>query len=561
MVKQENWQVEILQQGQRLESDLAPRLIGILLSCILFVFVLPFWLIFLILLAIVGTELVQIRLLRRFRERPARGLRNAIIANSMLGITLFCVPALLLWQHPEPLVQFLGLLSLIGALVNVTVMRSIHLPLGLLTSLPPGLALLSLPASQLIAWDLRYFALLALAGALVLLGYLYSALRQNNRMQRELIEAVRRTEAASADKTRLLRTMAHEIRTPLNTVLGHSQLLLGEDLPAAAKEHAAAIETASHHLRMLVEDVLDLASVSQQEITFRPLTAAIRQELEGFAAMRIPVPHGVQPEIELEIAREVPDFGRIDPILLRKCLANLAVVLLAELGPAARPRLALRCALAPGRQDRLRLTMSASDRAAADAAAAAPPPVEDDPGRNHGLPLSLVRSIAGVMGAEASLIRAPDLTVVGRIELPFVTVPEPPATGAESVYGRLRVLIVDDIPTNRVIVAQMLNALRIDCAEAGSGREALERLAQQDFDLVLLDMNMPDMDGEATLAAIRGADEPWAGIPVIAVTADTLASQRERYAGIGLNGYVAKPIDRRLLWAEILTAVPPPPPL
>uniref|UniRef100_UPI0039B98CD5 response regulator n=1 Tax=Albidovulum sp. TaxID=1872424 RepID=UPI0039B98CD5 len=97
--------------------------------------------------------------------------------------------------------------------------------------------------------------------------------------------------------------------------------------------------------------------------------------------------------------------------------------------------------------------------------------------------------------------------------------------------------------------------------EAGGGGDALEKLAGGEFDLVLLDMNMPDMDGEATFREIRAAGAPWAEIPVVALTADAVALKRDYYLALGLNGFVSKPVDRRLLWAEILSAVPRPPPL
>ena len=106
-----------------------------------------------------------------------------------------------------------------------------------------------------------------------------------------------------------------------------------------------------------------------------------------------------------------------------------------------------------------------------------------------------------------------------------------------------------------------MDALRIDYAEADSGTEALEWLKAEPFDLVLLDMNMPGVDGVATFQSIRGSGQNWADIPVIALTADALPDQREKYIALGINGYVTKPVDKRLLWSEILSTVRPPPPL
>ncbi len=315
-----------------------------------------------------------------------------------------------------------------------------------------------------------------------------------------------------------------------------------------------AIATAAHALETMVQDVTDLASATEGELKFRPVTAVIRPELEVLAGLPLPLDAPREPEIVVEIAPEVPEFGQFDPILLRKCLTHLCAVVLNGLPPGSQPAIDLRCALAPGRRDRLRLTIAGHSPAPAAGQGQNPPSGET-------LALSLVYRVAEVMGARAAILRAPDGSPVARIELPFVTVPEPPATGAEAVYGRLRALVVDDIATNRFVLIQLLRALRIEADEAGGGGDALEKLAGGEFDLVLLDMNMPDMDGEATFREIRAAGAPWAEIPVVALTADAVALKRDYYLALGLNGFVSKPVDRRLLWAEILSAVPRPPPL
>ncbi|MGB3312919.1 MAG: response regulator, partial [Albidovulum sp.] len=301
---------------------------------------------------------------------------------------------------------------------------------------------------------------------------------------------------------------------------------------------------------------IDLSQLTEGEILFRPVTAVIRQELEQAAATKMPMRGGPEPGVEFEIADEVPEFGRFDPILLRKCLAHLCALVAGDQPTGVAPRMDLRCALAPGRRDRLRITVAGrpGTNGTSDAITSATPAGES-------LAQAVAHRIAEVMGGKASLMRTPDGGLVARVELPFITIPEPPATGAETIYGRLRVLVVDDISSNRLIVAQMLRSLRIEVIEADGGSDALEWLKAEAFDLVLLDMNMPDMDGEATFREIRESTADWAQIPVVALTADAVTYQRDHYMALGLNGYVTKPVDKRLLWAEILTAAPPPPPL
>ncbi|MFN6951636.1 MAG: response regulator, partial [Albidovulum sp.] len=415
-------------------------------------------------------------------------------------------------------------------------------------------ALLWFPSQYLFDPILDYRAVLAVAAAVVLLGYFVSALVQNHRVQNDLIAASTEARAASRAKSRFLSTMSHEVRTPLNAILGHSQLLATEADPARVRSHTAAIETAARGLQTLVDDVIDLASVTEGQMRFRPVTAVIRPEIEAIAMLPLPLDAPRPIAVTVEIAPEVPEFGRFDPILLRKCLTHLAAIVANGLPAGRLASIEVRCALTPGLRDRLRLTLAGrrTDTMTDDPSKA---PAEDN------LALTLVHSLAGLMGARASVLRAPDGSQVARIELPFVALSDPPETGAETVYGRLRALVVDDIATNRFVIVQLLRSLRIESDEASSSSEALERLSSGEFDVVLLDMNMPDMDGEATFREIRASGQPWSRIPVVAITADAIALKREYYLSLGFDGFVSKPVDRRLLWAEILLAVPPPPPL
>jgi CheY-like chemotaxis protein/signal transduction histidine kinase len=547
---------EISRQRQRLDADFVSRQIGVAISCILCFFFLPFWFVFLVYLLCVGSEIPQRRLLLAFEAEPSSGRRLVFLASSAFGLMIYSIPALVLWQMEDPLVRFVGVLSLVGALLNVSVVRSVHLPMGIVSGLPPAAALLWLPLQHLMKPDATLAAAVATAAVLTLIGYFLSALVQNHRAQSRLIAAISEASDANRAKSRFLASMSHEVRTPLNALLGHSQLMREETDADAVRSHAAQVESAARMLKMLVEDVIDLSLLTEGDIQFRPVTAVIRRELEQAAALKFPVRGGAEPETEIEIAGEVPEFGRFDPVLLRKCLAHLCALVAADQPAGAAPRLDLRCALAPGRQDRLRIAVAGRPNAkdGGDSLSSAAPGGEP-------LAQAVVQRIAEVMGGKAGLMRTPDGGLVARIELPFITIPEPPATGAETVYGRLRVLVVDDISTNRLVVAQMLRSLRIEAIEAEGGSDALEWLKAEAFDLVLLDMNMPDMDGEATFREIRNMDAEWSDIPVVALTADAVTYQREHYIGLGLNGYVTKPVDKRLLWAEILTAAPPPPPL
>jgi CheY-like chemotaxis protein len=119
------------------------------------------------------------------------------------------------------------------------------------------------------------------------------------------------------------------------------------------------------------------------------------------------------------------------------------------------------------------------------------------------------------------------------------------------ISSQLRVLLVDDHPINRQVVSLFLRPFNMRVVEAVNGVEALAALERETFDLVLLDMHMPIMDGPTTVARIRASGKPWAAIPVVALTADAMSGDREKYLAMGMTGYLSKPIAERDLLAEI----------
>jgi CheY-like chemotaxis protein len=118
-----------------------------------------------------------------------------------------------------------------------------------------------------------------------------------------------------------------------------------------------------------------------------------------------------------------------------------------------------------------------------------------------------------------------------------------------------RVLLVDDNAVNRQVVRLFLASMGPSIVEATNGQEALERLAEQPFDLVLLDVHMPVMDGREAIRRIRTSGQTWSDIPVIALTADAMSGDRERYIGMGMNDYISKPIDGRELATRFVRAL------
>ena len=400
-----------------------------------------------------------------------------------------------------------------------------------------------------------------LLGVLVVGGVAWSFYLR--RASQRLKEARGRAESANQAKSAFLAVMSHELRTPLNGMLGMAQALRGEQLPPRQREQVELMIDSGDTLLVLLNDILDLSKIEAGKLEIAPTAG----DLVGVCARLV---GGYQPTarekgvaLNFHVSGDPPSMLMFDAVRVRQCLANLLSNAL-KFTLAGRVDVTLTCApdTAFGRPC---VSLTVADTGIGMSAGTlsklfgAFTQADASTTRNFGgtgLGLNITRRLAQLMdgeiivhsregkGSTFTLRFLVDPVAAGSIDTAAAGFGG--ANDDESLsplHGR-RVLVVDDHPVNRRVIKLFLAPFDCDLVEVENGREALEALEAEVFDLVLMDVNMPVMDGLEATRRLR-ADPRWSRLPVIALTADVMRTQVETCLEAGMDAHVAKPIDLR----------------
>ncbi len=391
----------------------------------------------------------------------------------------------------------------------------------------------------------------------------------------ELNEALARSEQAVAAKQRFLANMSHEIRTPLNGVVGIAQALRTTALDAEQEDLVATILDSGASMMTLLNDVLDMSKIEAGKFEIvreeHDLTEFVRRLIKLWR------PRAEEKGLQLSFVIDagLPKRLSFDAIRAQQCLNNLLsnAVKFTKAG-----EISLVVASRPVADDehlveaRVRDTGIGMDEIALARLFQPFTQADENISRLHGgtgLGLSITRKLAELMGGEAwgssRLGQGSEFGVSfrGSTRAKGVFgkpsgVENPAEAVADDEPRKLRVLVVDDNAINRQVAVLFLKPLEATTVQATNGEEALAALEAEPFDIVLLDMHMPVLDGPGTIVRIRASERDWSAIPVVAVTADAMSGDRERYLAMGMDGYLPKPLDADDLLSEIerLTGLP-----
>jgi signal transduction histidine kinase/ActR/RegA family two-component response regulator len=399
--------------------------------------------------------------------------------------------------------------------------------------------------------------------AVVLLSALPLAavLGQREKLAAQLRETTRAAQEATRAKSEFLAVMSHEIRTPMTGVLGMTDLLMQAPLPAKQREYVARIRASGRHLLALINDILDFSRIEAGKIELEAIDFSITDVLEQVGSLLTPL--AVERGLELRFEADDHAAPRIrgDPTRLRQVLINL---------------------VGNGIKFTRRggVTVTVSHRTMADRRERFHFEVRDtgigipeerrkilfDPFSQadssttrryggSGLGLAISRRLVEAMEGEIGVDSVEGVGSCFWFELPLTVSEgeaprETPAPRVREEQPR-RVLLAEDVEMNQVLVADMLRAHGHDVVTAANGQEALELAAREAFDVVLMDVQMPVMDGVEATVRIRQLPPPACNVPVLALSANVMAEDMARYKAAGMNGALTKPID----WPKLFEAL------
>jgi signal transduction histidine kinase/ActR/RegA family two-component response regulator len=400
-------------------------------------------------------------------------------------------------------------------------------------------------------------------------GGTVSVMRDITLAERELTRAKAAAEASNRAKSHFLAAMSHEIRTPLNGVLGMNSLLLKTDLTETQRNYARTIRRSGKALLSLINDILDLSRVEAEKLELVIAEFDLRRLVDDVAATITPRAHEKNLAFEVEMAPDLPHVLLGDAERLRQVLFNLVgnAVKFTEYG-------SVRVVVTHRALDdeRVEVVIAVHDSGIGIPADALPALFERfrqaDSGiarryGGSGLGLAISRGLIDLMGGRIDVETAVGDGTTFRVTVSLARGDPQRLPSSDTSFddgsllspGGLHVLVAEDNEVNQHVVRAMLANLGHTCEVAPDGIEAVAMAMTNRFDVVLMDIQMPNLDGLAAARRIRAVDGDVGTVPIIALTANAMVDDREAYIEAGMNDHVAKPVEPRDLAAALARVV------
>jgi PAS domain S-box-containing protein len=374
-------------------------------------------------------------------------------------------------------------------------------------------------------------------------------------------------ENAVKAKQQFLSNMSHEIRTPMNAIIGFTKVVLKTDLSTKQKEYISAIKMSGDSLIVLINDILDLAKVDAGKMTFEKIPFKLSMSITAMLHLFETKIQEKNLELIIDFDNKIPEVLIGDPIRLHQIILNLisnavkftsigfitvSVYMIAEDEKTATIEFIVKDTGIGIIKDKIEKVFDNFQQATSGTSRLY---------GGTGLGLSIVKQLVEPQGGTIRVESKIGEGSAFHFTLPFIKTKEKVNSEIDIIeldtaIKNIKVLVVEDIALNQLLMKTLLDDFGFECDITANGKIAIEKLQAKNYDIILMDLQMPEMNGFEATEYIRNT--MLSNIPIIALTADVTTVDVAKCKAVGMNDYIAKPVDERLLYSKIVSYIKKP---